>query len=105
LRLEALIVLLLVAYLVVAIFFSHVTHPSALIGEIIFGIAGAIGLYVASLGYANRKSYGRAPSVLANAIALGVSYFMFSGGFYLGAVPLLILALPTFFACLFGYTE
>ena len=105
LRLEALIILGLVAYLLIAIFFSHVTHPSALAGEVIFGIAGATGLYVASRGYADRKSYGRAPAVLANGIALGVSYFMFNGNFLIGTIPLLALALPTFFACLFGYSE
>jgi hypothetical protein len=105
LRVEAIIILGLVAYLLIATFFSDVTHPSALAGEVIFGLVGASGLYVASRGYADRKSYGRAPAVLANGIALGVSYFMFNGNFLIGAIPLFSLALTTFIACLFGYSE
>lgn len=106
LRLEAIIILGLVGYLFIASFTSDITHPSALIGEIVFGIAGAFGLYVASRGFAAGKSYGRAPAVLANAIALGVAYFMFSGGdvTYL-AIPLAIIAGATFVAALFGYKE
>jgi hypothetical protein len=105
LRVEAIIILGLVAYLLIATCFSDVTHPSALAGEVIFGLVGASGLYVASRGYADRKSYGRAPAVLANGIALGVSYFMFNGNFLIGAIPLFALALTTFIACLFGYSE
>ena len=106
LRIEAASGLVLAGYLVIASFLSKITHPSALISEIVFGIVGAIGLYVASKGFADRKSYGRAPAVLANAIALGVSYFMFSGGdvLYL-AIPLALLAAATFISALFGYKE
>jgi 4-amino-4-deoxy-L-arabinose transferase-like glycosyltransferase len=106
LRVEAVIILGLVAYLGIASFTSKITHPSALIGEVIFGCVGAFGLYVASKGFAQGKSYGRAPAVLANGIALGVAYFMFSGGDvpYL-AVPLALLAGATFVASLFGYKE
>jgi hypothetical protein len=106
LRLEAAIVLTLACYLVVESIFAAITHPSALISEVLFGLIGAGGLYAASKGFAQGKSYGRAPAVLANAIALGVAYFMFSGGdvIYL-AIPLTILAGATFIAALFGYKE
>ena len=106
LRLEAAIVLLLAGYLVIESFLATITHPSALISEIVFGLIGAGGLYAASKGFAQGKSYGRAPAVLANAIALGVAYFMFSGGdvLYL-AIPLALLAAATFMCALFGYKE
>jgi len=42
---------------------------------------------------------------LANGIALGVSYFMLSGKFYIGAIPLGVLSFATLFASLLGYRE
>ena len=103
LRIESLILIGIVIYLLLATVFSTATWPSALIGEIIFASIGAIGLYFASTGFARRRSYGRAPAVLANLIAIGVSYDMISGGLFLVGIPLALLGAITLVSALFGY--
>ncbi|CAB4700874.1 MAG: hypothetical protein F2672_03005 [Actinobacteria bacterium] len=103
LRIESLILIGIVIYLLLATVFSTATWPSALIGEIIFASIGAIGLYFASTGFARRRSYGRAPAVLANLIAIGVSYYMISGGLFLVGIPLALLGAITLVSALFGY--
>jgi hypothetical protein len=105
LRLESLILVGIVVYLLLASVFSTATWPSALIGEIVFALLGAAGLFFASMGFANRRSYGRAPAVLANAIAVGVSYYMITGGLLIVGIPLALLGAITFVAALFGYRE
>ena len=105
LRIESLILVGIVLYLLLASVFSTATWPSALIGEIVFALLGAAGLFFASMGFARRLSYGRAPAVLANAIAVGVSYYMITGGLLIVGIPLALLGAITFVAALFGYRE
>jgi hypothetical protein len=105
LRTESLILVGIVIYLLLASVFSTATWPSALIGEIVFALLGATGLFFASTGFAKRRSYGRAPAVLANAIAVGVSYYMITGGLLIVGIPLALLGAITFVAALFGYRE
>ncbi len=105
LRFESLILVGLVVYLLLATVFSTATWPSALISEIVFGIVGASGLYFASTGFARGRSYGRAPAVLANLIAIGVSYYMISGNLLIVGIPLAILGAFTLVSALFGYHE
>ena len=105
LRVESLILVGIVIYLILASVFSTATWPSALIGEIVFALMGATGLYFASVGFARKRSYGRAPAVLANAIAVGVSYYMITGGLLAVGIPLALLGSITFIAALFGYRE
>ncbi len=105
LRLESLILVGIVVYLLLASVFSTATWPSALVGEIVFALLGATGLFFASMGFAKRRSYGRAPAVLANAIAVGVSYYMISGGLLAVGILLALLGSVTFVAALFGYRE
>ena len=105
LRVESLILVGTVIYLLLASVFSTATWPSALIGEIVFALMGATGLYFASVGFARKRSYGRAPAVLANAIAVGVSYYMITGGLLVVGIPLALLGSITFIAALFGYRE
>lgn len=97
LSIEAGIVLALGLWLV---FFS-ITHENEelapLLGEICFAAIGALGLFVAGRGYARGKNYGRSPAILANLIALGVAYYQIQGRFYIGAVIILVLAIPTLF--------
>ncbi len=82
------------------IFFSF-THENEelapLLGEISFAVIGALGLFAAGRGYARGKNYGRSPAILANLIALGVAYYQIQGHFYIGAVIILVLALPTLY--------
>lgn len=107
LRCEALILVLLIIYLAILDAFrtKPLSAPLALAGDFIALTLGAIGLYACSISFARGKSWGRAPALLANLIALGVAYFMAAGKFYLGAIPLGLLALTTSVVTAFGYRE
>jgi hypothetical protein len=75
--------------------FTHNNRELApLIGVIVFALLGAGGLFASARGYKNGKNYGRSPAILANLIAVGVAYYQIQGGFYIGAVIILVLALP-----------
>jgi len=105
LRIESLLILSLVLYLVIAPLVSSVTAVESLGAEIIFGLLSSCGLWVCSIGFSKQKSFGRAPSVLANLIALGVSYYMISGSFIVVGIPLALLSGFTLFSAAFGYKE
>jgi len=107
LRAEAVILIALIIYLalLVSIRNKPLSAPLALTGDFIGLALGAIGLFACSISFKNRKSWGRAPAVLANLIALGVAYFMASGKFYIGAIPLGIIAFVTAAASVLGYRE
>ena len=105
LRLESLIILGLVIYLLVAPLISEVNAPAALSAEIIFGLLGSLGLWVSASGFKQKKSFGRAPAVLANLIALGVSYYMITGKLFIVGIPLAILAAITLISAALGYRE
>ena len=105
LRFESLIILSLVLYLLIAPLLSTVTAPESLGAEIVFGFVGSAGLWVCARGFKEGKSFGRAPAVLANLIALGVSYYMIQGNFLLVGIPLAILSLVTIVSAALGYKE
>lgn len=105
LRLESLIILGLVIYLLVAPLISQVNVPAALSAEIIFGLLASIGLWASASGFKQKKSFGRAPAVLANLIALGVSYYMITGKLLIVGIPLAILAAITLISAALGYRE
>jgi len=105
LRLESLIILGLVIYLLVAPLISKVNVPAALSAEIIFGLLASIGLWASASGFKQKKSFGRAPAVLANLIALGVSYYMITGKLLIVGIPLAILAAITLISSALGYRE
>jgi hypothetical protein len=105
LRLESLIILGLVIYLLVAPLISEVNVPAALSAEIIFGLLASVGLWASASGFKQKKSFGRAPAVLANLIALGVSYYMITGKLLMVGIPLAILAAITLISAALGYRE
>ena len=105
LRFESFIILSAVIYLLIAPLISDVTAPTTLSAEIGFGLLGSTGLWLCASGFKKRRSFGRAPAVLANLIALGVSYYMISGNLLLVGIPLAILAFITLLSALFGYSE
>lgn len=107
LRFEAVILLALIVYLGLLDAFrtKPLSAPLALAGDFIGLTLGAIGLFACSISFKNGKSWGRAPAVLANLIALGVAYFMLSGKFYIGAYPLGVIAFITAGASVLGYRE
>jgi hypothetical protein len=101
LKVEALILIALVAVEVVATFtHDQIQEPLAIIGVIAFALMGAGGLLLSARGFTTGKMYGRAPAVLANLIALGVAYYQLSAGLWLAALPLALLALATLFFAL-----
>ena len=105
LRLESLIILGLVVYLLVAPLISEVNAPAALSAEIVFGLLACLGLWASASGFKQKKSFGRAPAVLANLIALGVSYYMITGKLLIVGIPLAILASITLTSAALGYKE
>ena len=105
LRVESGLLVALVTYLLIAPLIADVSAPAALTAEIVFGSIGAVGLWFCANGFKNKKSYGRAPAVLANLIALGVSYYMVSGSFLIVGIPLGLLASITLLSAAFGYSE
>ena len=105
LRLESLIILGLVIYLLVAPLISEVNAPAALSAEIVFGLLACLGLWASASGFKQKKSFGRAPAVLAILIALGVSYYMITGKLLIVGIPLAILASITLTSAALGYKE
>ena len=105
LKIESLLIVGIVVYLLIAPLISSVSLPKALGAEIIYGLLGAAGLWISAIGFKQKRSYGRAPAVLANLIALGVAYYMIIGNFLLVGVPLAILAFVTLISAAFGYKE
>ena len=97
LSIEAAVVLALGLWLVVFSFTHENVEVAPLMGEISFAALGALGLFLAGRGYARGKNYGRSPAILANLIAVGVAYYQIQGHFYIGAIVILALALPTLY--------
>ena len=97
LYIEAAIVFALGLWLIFFSFTHENEEVAPLLGEISFAVLGAIGLFIAGRGYARGKNYGRSPAILANLIAVGVAYYQIQGAFYIGAVIILALALPTLY--------
>jgi hypothetical protein len=94
---EAAIVFALASWLMVLGFTHDQKELAPLIGVIVFALLGSAGLLASGRGYKNGKNYGRSPAILANLIALGVAYFQIQGHFYIGAIVILPLALPTLY--------
>ncbi len=63
--------------------------------EILFALLGGLGLLGAAHGFARARNYGRAPAVMANLIALGVSTFQFQAHLWYLALPIAVIALVT----------
>ena len=77
---EALLLFFLALFLIVESFISEAKNFDALIAEIVFAILGGLGLLFAARGIRRGKRYGNSPSLLANLIALAVSYYIWQGG-------------------------
>ena len=80
------------------------THESKemapLIGVLIFSLLGGLGLIACARSFSQKKNFGRAPAVLANLIALGVAYYQVEAQFWIGAVPIAVIAIPTLYLAL-----
>lgn len=102
---EAAIVLALGLWLMVLGFTHEKKELPPLLGVIAFALLGALGLFASGRGFAKGKNYGRGPAVISNLIALGVAYYQVQGSFYLGAVIILALAIPTLYFALSIHPE
>ncbi len=105
LKFESILILGIVIYLLVAPLISTVSEVDALSAEIVFGLLGSVGLWASAIGFEKQRSFGRAPAVLANLIALGVSYYMISGSFLFVGIPLMLLSIITILSSALGYKE
>ena len=95
-RIEALFLFSLGAYLLVRTLTSSVEELDAVVAEIVFLILGGIGLFFSGRGFLQQRNYGRGPTVLANLIAMGVAYYMIDGerivlGVFLGTYAFITL--------------
>jgi len=92
---EGVLLLCLALYLIYRGLTSEVVEGDALIAQVIFLLLGGVGLLAAARSFKTGKKYGRAPTILANLIALGVSNYMREGERIKLAAPLALVALLT----------
>ena len=95
LQVEAAALLALVGFLLIKSVGTHLEAPLALAGVIIFALLGALALLLSARGYRAGRNYGRAPAILINLIALGVSYFQMQAHLWIVAGPLAAISLLT----------
>lgn len=100
LRFEGIVVFSLGAFMIVEAFIAESEAPLALLGVVLFAILGGSGLLLTARSFATYRNYGRAPAILANAIALGVAYYQAEARLWVVAIPLFIVALTTFLLAL-----
>jgi len=99
-RLEALFLAGLASYLAIRTATSKVEELDAILAEIIFLSFASAGLFFAGKGFIAKRNFARAPTVLANLIALGVAYYMIDGERDLLGIGLGSFALVTLLAAL-----
>ena len=99
-RLEALFLAGLASYLAIRTATSKVEELDAILAEIIFLSIASVGLFFAGKGFIAKRNFARAPTVLANLIAIGVAYYMIDGERDLLGIGLGSFALITLLAAL-----
>ncbi|MBU6352583.1 MAG: hypothetical protein KJS67_00935 [Actinomycetales bacterium] len=97
---EAVFLLFIAMYLLIRGLTSELSEGDALTAEIVFSFLGGIGLAIAGRGFIAQRNFGRGATVLANLIALGVSYYMIDGDRLWWGISLGIFALVTLIAAL-----
>ena len=105
LTVESVVVAALGVWLIVLTLTADSVEILPLLGVLIFIVLGSGGLFAAARGFRNGKYFGRAPALLANLIAIGVSKYQFSAGLYIVAIPLFILAVVTAVAAIRAIPE
>ena len=95
LQIEALALLALGAFLLIKSVGRHLEAPLALLGIVLFAILGGVALLLSARGFHAGRNYGRAPAILLNLIALGVSYFQVEAHLWIAALPLAAISLVT----------
>ena len=99
-RIEAIFLAGLAIYLAIRTATSKVEELDAILAEIIFLSFASVGLFFAGSGFIAKRNFARAPTVLANLIAIGVAYYMIDGERDLLGIGLGSFALVTLLAAL-----
>ncbi|TRZ58348.1 MAG: hypothetical protein D4S00_00425 [Streptomycetaceae bacterium] len=102
---EAVVIAALGVWLLVLTITADSFEFLPLLGVLLFVALGSGGLATAAIGYRRGKYFGRAPSVLANLIALGVVSYQVQAGLWIVAIPLAALAAVTLAATLRAIPE
>ena len=98
LRIEGVFILALGVFLIVKGLISGGSIEWFVISGILFmTLFGGIGLLLSANAFKTKKMYGRAPAVLGNLIAIGVSKYIFEAGFWWAALPLTLYAALTIY--------
>ncbi len=105
LTIESVVVGALGIWLIVLTLTAKSVEILPLLGVLIFIVLGSGGLFAAARGFRRGKYFGRAPALLANLIAIGVSKYQFAAGLYIVAVPLFILGAVTAVAAIRAIPE
>ena len=105
LTIESVVVAALGIWLIVLTLTAKSVEILPLLGVLIFIVLGSGGLFAAARGFRSGKYFGRAPALLANLIAIGVSKYQFAAGLYVVAVPLFILGVVTAVAAIRAIPE
>jgi len=69
-------------------------------GILALALSGGFGLLAAAHGFKSKRMYGRAPAVLSNLIAIGVSKYIYEAGFWWAALPLTLYAALTIYCAI-----
>ena len=69
-------------------------------GILALALSGGLGLLAAAHGFKSKRMYGRAPAVLANLIAIGVSKYIYEAGLWWAALPLTLYAALTIYCAI-----
>jgi hypothetical protein len=102
---ESVVIGALGVWLLVLTFKATTFEFLPLLGVLLFVVLGSGGLAISAIGYRRGKYFGRAPSVLANLIALGVVSYQVQAGLWSVAIPLAALAAATLAATLRAIPE
>jgi hypothetical protein len=105
LTIESVVVAALGIWLIVLTLTAKSVEILPLLGVLIFIVLGSGGLFAAARGFRSGKYFGRAPALLANLIAIGVSKYQFAAGLYIVAVPLFIVGAVTAVAAIRAIPE
>ena len=105
LTIESVVVASLGVWLIILAATAESVEILPLLGVLIFIVLGSGGLFISARGFRNGKYFGRAPALLANLIAIGVSKYQFAAGLYFVAVPLFLLAIVTAIAAIRAIPE
>ena len=98
LRIEGVFILALGLFLIVKGLISGGSIEWFVISGILFmTLFGGVGLLLSANAFKTKKMYGRAPAVLGNLIAIGVSKYIFEAGFWWAALPLTLYAAITIY--------